>query len=120
MPSRIFDGPSNPASPGAWNPRDVELFKIFDRCKNRLAAIVDIIGKTHGVDPRQFQCLATDAWIDEKFLGHLILNFGWRMEATFEAGESQVDRTEFVLHPAKRRGGVGDVHEIRLAGQNHR
>ena len=102
------------ARAGARNAKSIEL---PERRPNRLLAVVDVVGVTDRAIPGDDEGLRGG----ERGIKTLALDRvpgGGLIEAGFQITEQHVGLPQRVLDQRERRLGIGDVHEIDVAGQH--
>jgi hypothetical protein len=94
-----------------------DLVQPLQRGRDVAGAIVDVVGDADGVDAAMPQRLPTDLGIgEESFRG--VRPRLRQMQAAFQIAEHGIRRVQGIGDTAERHRGIGDVHQIDVAGQD--
>ena len=100
--------------------RDADFVEPGDRRGNRRGTVIDVVGDADGLDAGRFQRLAGHRRVGKKALIVERMARGRRAQAAFEVREHDVRGAELVSHQRERDQRIGDVHQVHVAGQDHR
>ncbi len=82
-------------------------------------AVMHVVGDADRLDAAAPQRLAAEDRVGEKtFIADRVPACRHR-QAAFEIAEHHVGLAQLVAHQGERHGGIGDIHEIDVAGQDH-